>query len=418
MRNNERIIRQTKRALSWLNSDLSRSSSSHQPRSTLKRARRSLQQIKDAALREQGARRYAKRCRRSAAWKWLRSCDNSQDPSTDVSVMQDTVGNMDNQAIKCRFEFSPLVPRSCSYCERAINSWQSDATNKKLRAHMRRTGKDITCHMMFIESTHWSTDKMALELPDKRTFDLGRERLRVLRTILMINRYSLDLGRYLVFDYETCLQLTGRGWKVIAAYLASAMVRHEYGHYRSNNCYYLAINPVTAEAILSPFRPDFSDGFWEENYDGSIITYPADALSWPALLGMQHALRSALSAEGWKSIPGIPWLLKSSCKEMYRYAQGTLDPTNHAGQLRQQGCYSEAVAALYATFMWTCPLVLSAGQSAPWLIGVWTPKRLRGIVRLQARVRGWLLRRELYSPHTELGQRRLQHLWASFQNDY
>ena len=32
--------------------------------------------------------------------------------------------------------------------------------------------------------------------------------------------------------------------------------------------------------------------------------------------------------------------------------------------------------------------------------------------------RGWLLRRKLYSPHTELGQRRLKLLWASFENDY
>ena len=240
--------------------------------------------------------------------------------------------------------------------------WQSDATQKRMRAHIRRIAKDVTSHTMYVKSTHWSTDEMVLEYPGRCRFDMNQERLRLLRTLLMIPQFWPDLSRYLVFSSEVGLQLAGRGWNVVATYLGTGIVQGKYGPYRGDNCYYLAINSATGPAILSPFCPDYSGGCWEENWDGSITAFPPDAYSWPALLGMESALRLALSPiGGYKPNPGIPWLLKLSCMDMYRHAQYRLDPANPTEQLKQQACHSEAVAALYATFMWTCPLVLSAG---------------------------------------------------------
>lgn len=146
-----------------------------------------------------------------------------------------------------------------------------------------------------------------------------------------------------------------------------------------------------------------------------IYFLPCTSYSWPCLEGLDNALPLAQSRRDHSE--RFPWLSRLSCLDMWRHARGRLDPVDPTEKLRQNTCYAEAVAALYATFMWTCPLVLSAGQFAPWPVRVWKPRRVRTIVRLQARVRGWSVRRSLYSPYTELGRRRLQRLWASFQSD-
>ena len=108
MRNNERIIRHTKHALSWLKFDWTRSPDSSQPRSTVKRAQRRLQQIKDAVLRERYARKQARKSRQHyAASKWQRSHSSLHGTSRDMSMTPDGADTMDNGAIQCRLEFCP-----------------------------------------------------------------------------------------------------------------------------------------------------------------------------------------------------------------------------------------------------------------------------------------------------------------------
>ena len=95
MHNNERIIRRTKHALSWLDFDLNRSSGATQPRCTVKRAQRILKRIQGAALREQSVRKRARRTQQQdAAGKWLHGC--SQGIGPDMPVTPDEADNTDN----------------------------------------------------------------------------------------------------------------------------------------------------------------------------------------------------------------------------------------------------------------------------------------------------------------------------------
>ena len=278
-----------------------------------------------------------------------------------------------------------------------------NAASNRLRAYIRGTGKDVS-----VMSLHRRIDMMALEYPDQCPFALNP-------------RCKKDYSGYpCIFDedFGVCLQLAGRGWKVVAAYLGSAVVRSGCGQYESDNCYLLAINPITSQVILSPFYPDYySEVHYNEGRDGLMRTFPLEWFARPALLGIDHALRSTLSLKPGSYGPQLPWVVRLSCEDMMAHAESEVDPVDVKLQRRLQPrpCYSEAVAALYATFMWTCPLALSSGPFSPWRVRVWTPKRVRGIVRLQACVRGWMLRRLLYSPYTELGQRRLQLQWASLR---
>ncbi len=342
---------------------------------------------------------------RLAAWKWL--CKGNGREAIDVP---DWANGIDSRLVDLfypdnlrYFVWAAEAPK------RPVKVRRCNAARKQLRAYIRGTGKDVT-----VISLHSRIDDMALEYSEQCPFELDTRKKDPSGFPCTVDE-----------DFGVCLQLAGRGWKVVAAYLGSAMVQSRYGQgrYKRDNCYYLAINSVTAQAILFPFYPDYySEGHYDEGSDGLMRKPPPDC-QWgarPALLGMDRALRSILSPRPEKYSPIFPWLLKLSCLEMMSYAESKVDPVDLRLQrrLQPQPCYSEAVAALYATFMWTCPLVLSAGPFLPWRMKVWTPRRVRGIVRLQACVRGWLLRRRLYSPHTELGQRRLQLLWASFQHDY
>ena len=72
-----------------------------------------------------------------------------------------------------------------------------------------------------------------------------------------------------------------------------------------------------------------------------------------------------------------------------------LDQVGPEQLLHQQTIHKEALLALYATLLWRWSQSLSVGQSASWQNRVWTLERYRAIVRLQARVRGWLVRRSL-----------------------
>lgn len=220
------------------------------------------------------------------------------------------------------------------------------------------------------------------------------------------------------------------------------MVAIYLAHDKLCDSHYLAVNPATSQAILSPFEIPSHKTLWIA-YDGDddeVYAYwigPYIGLECLVQEGLDAALRIALSPR--TCHPAIVGALSLSCTDMMRYARSRLDPVNPKQPLRRQATHmdqtqscsceycachacadssrNEAVSALYATFLWSCPLVLSAGQFAPWQVRVWTPGRFRALVRLQARVRSWLVRRRLYSPYTELGQRRLQRLWASFQHD-
>ena len=289
--------------------------------------------------------------------------------------------------------------------KRASKILQRRAARKCQYAHSKGTGMDVP-----IPSTHWSRDRMALDFHPK--YPYGRQ-----------SHHTLNGSRFLVTDDEdfgASIQ-PGRGWKVVATYLGPKRGCNLGGFYsyRSgrDNCYYLAVNPVASQAILSPFWHDYSANWWDEDSDDDGLIYlpPCTSSSWPSLDGLDYALRLALSHRDCSD--RFPWLLRLSSLDMWRYARGRLDPVDPTEQLQQRTLYAEAVAALYVTFMWTCPLVVSAGQFAPWPVRVWTPRRFRAIVRLQAHVRGWSVRRSLYSPYTELGQRRLQLLWESFQHD-
>ncbi len=465
MHNNERIIRRTNRALSWVDFALNRRFGLHQPRSKIKRAQRFLKEARDAALHAKSARKHARRKRLHA---------RTRGTGKDVPIMSDGADHMDSRALESRPHHPLFDPESGLWGdlqERPLKLWrfaawkrlckgtgrdmsavphwaymmdpgaadlfypnylrsaikgcrqedaperpakvrQCDANEMRMRAYIRGNGKDVS-----VMSLHGSIDHMALEYPDQCPFDLDAS-------------CKKDWGGTpCTFDedFGVCLQLAGGGWKVVAAFLGSAMVQYSVygGQYKGDNCYFLAINPVTAQAIISPFYPDYySEGHYDEGCDGLMYTYSPDDVDRPALLGMERALISTLSPRKFLrkgTLRNIfPWVLKLSCVDMMGYAESKVDPVDLAlqRQLQHQARYSEAVAALYATFMWTCPQVLLAGPFSPWRVRVWTPKRVRGIVRLQACVRGWLLRRELYSLHIELGQRRLQLMWASFKDDY
>ena len=288
-------------------------------------------------------------------------------------------------------------------CKRARKILQRNAARKWQHAHSRGTGRDVP-----IPSTHWSIDKMALDFHPRYPYNLH-------------SSYMLNCSKNLVNDDEdfgASIQ-PGRGWKVVATYLGSKRGSNLDGwySYRSSrdNCYYLAVNPVTSQTILSPFWPNYRAGWWDEDYNGLLHFFPCTSYSGPSLEGLDSALRLALARRDYSD--RFPWLLRLSGPDMWRYAKGGLDPINPTQQVDHQALYGEAVSALYATFMWTCPLVLSAGQFVPWPVRVWTPHRVRAIVRLQAHIRGWSVRRSLYSPYSELGRRRLQLLWESFQHD-
>lgn len=236
---------------------------------------------------------------------------------------------------------------------------------------------------------------------------------------------------FLIPDDEDCgasIQL-GRGWKVVAIYLLSGRDDRRYYYRRDRHYlpikgdmgrgYYLAINPVTSQVLCSSFVPCFTcwNGswyYWDYNeWDYDMYYEP---LASPSLDGLDAALRSDLSP-GSHDIESA-WPLRLSCSNMMCYARSRLSAADPKREQHQQpACQTEAVLAMCANFIWSCPRILSAGQFAPWQVKVWCPARLRSIVRLQACFRGWALRRSLYSPYTELGQRRLRRLWASFQND-
>ena len=229
----------------------------------------------------------------------------------------------------------------------------------------------------------------------------------------------------------------GQGWKVVAVYLVrdegaedDQIYAYSYWSYGWGCC--LAIDPVTSQVYCSSFRPHFWKGTWKyrEADDAVQLTYLP--LTAPSLDGLLGALKLDLLPESY-GIEGAwalrmsctascniecPWPLRMSCTEMMRYARSRLsaaDPKQQ--QHRQVARHTEAVLAMCATFIWTCPQIVSAGESGAWRTKVWTQARLQAIVRLQAYCRGWLLRRSLYSPHTEVGQRRLRKLWTSFQED-
>ena len=245
---------------------------------------------------------------------------------------------------------------------------QQRITKKWVRAHSRGTGIDVPTTPTYYAPMH------------KRTIEFHPD----------YYQYDYDGRKDPVPDDEDfgATIMPGRGWRVVATYVIWD---------RDQPSYYLAINPATEQAILSPFLEGsrYMMSSFEEDIDA--------------------ALRSVLSTRK-DSFRLLPWVLALSCSDMLHYARSRLDPVDPTQQLQQQASYGRAVEALYATFLWACPLVLSAGQFAPWMVWVWAPYSYCSVVRLQARVRGWLVRRELYSPYTELGQRRLQRLWASFED--
>ena len=201
-----------------------------------------------------------------------------------------------------------------------------------------------------------------------------------------------------------CIQARA-GWRVVATYLPD----HDDSAF-----YYLAVNPGGSWAILSADQlPDnYQDRRVGWDNDGNpIYRYRHMDLTSHILECLDAALRS-------RFLPtyASTWLLGLECTNILSYAKSKLNQVGPEQRLHQQA-HNEALSALHATLLWRWSQYLSAGSSAPWQIRVWTPERNRAIVRLQAHVRGWLFRRSLYSPHTELGQR-LQRLWAAFQHDY
>ena len=288
---------------------------------------------------------------------------------------------------------------------------QRCARSKWQHAHCRGTGKDVP-----IPSWSGSVDKLVIEY------------------LADYCPYNEDCCASLVYDDEDCgagIQ-PGRGWRVVAI----SILQNELSH-----SYYLAANPATSQAILSPFRVPYHKRILVADFDedGIYTVYAAVGISIERLVmeGLDDALRIALSPR--RCTPAIEGALSLSCADLLRYARSRLDPVSPSQPLQQRATYmdqmqkcscnyracracasssrNEAILALYATFLWSCPLVLSAGQFVPWQVRVWTPWRFRALVRLQARVHGWSVRRSLYSPHTELGKRRLLRLWASFQHD-
>ena len=343
MHNHERVMRNTKRALSTLNFSLKRHHSSERPRSAVKGEQRSLRRSRAVALQQMSARKHARRGRQyCASSKWQHAhyigtdIDNDDDSGDDIMPLWPDI--------------EVQTARACAPYYRQCATWCYDCGD---------LCSGIPVHVAeFCGACIWAH----------------------------------------------------RGWRVVATFLLD----HDY-----SACYYLAVNAARSRAILSAFR--LRRNYWEYRAGWDAAGYPTyhyrhmDLQS--HILDRLHAgLRSGLLPR--KKCKGGTWLLRLRCTNMLRFARSTLDELGSKQLMHQQTVYDEAFLALSATFLWSWPQLLSGGRSASWQIRVWTPERYQAIVRLQAHVRGWLLRRSLRSPHTELGKRRLQRLWASFQHDY
>ena len=168
------------------------------------------------------------------------------------------------------------------------------------------------------------------------------------------------------------------GWRVVATYLPPD---------HDSACYYLAINPVGSRAVLSAIQltPSYREkrvGWDDDGYP--IYLYEHMDLTSHILEHLDAAIRSRSSP-----MYASTWLIVLRC------AVSRLDRGGPEQLLPQQTIHKEALLALYATLLWRWSQLSSAGQSASWQNRVWTSERYQAIVRLQARVRGWLTRRSL-----------------------
>ena len=223
---------------------------------------------------------------------------------------------------------------------------QRHATSKWQHARSRGTGKDVP-----IPSRPGSVDKLAVEfLADYSPFDPY-----VHRCAFLVNDDE---------DCGACIQ-PGRGWRVVAIYVA---------HDKLCDSHYLAVNPATSQAILSPFEIPSDNVVIAYDDNDEIYTFwvgPCIGLVCLVQEGLDAALRTALSPRGCN--PAIVGALSLSCTDMMRYARSRLDPVNPKQPLQQQAsridqmqscrceywaCHAcmnasrkDAVSALYATFL-------------------------------------------------------------------
>ncbi len=111
MHNNERIIRRTKHALSWLDFHLNRSSGSHQLRSSVERAQRTLKETQDAALHQKTLQKHARRARQQrGARKWLHA--DSRGTREDDPIMPIGADNEKTWALESRPRHRHFHPRA------------------------------------------------------------------------------------------------------------------------------------------------------------------------------------------------------------------------------------------------------------------------------------------------------------------
>ncbi len=338
--NHERVMRNTKRALSALDFSLKRTHGSERPRAAVKGEQRSLRRARAGALQQMQARKYARKRRQyRAAGKWHHAHYTGTDNNSKDDSDDDTMPASPDTEVETARACAPYYRKCATYC--------------------------------------WSCQDYCYGIPVHVAEFCG-----------------------------ACIRAR-RGWRVIAIYLLD----HDY-----SACYYLAVNAARSRAILSAIRLPGNYSKYRAGWDdaGYPIYHRRHMDLQSHILERLHAaLRSGFLP---KRRICDTWLLRLRCTNLARFARSKLDQARPEQIMHQRATYNEAFSALYTTFLWSWPQFLTGGRSASWQIRVWTPERYHAIVRLQAGVRGWLLRRELYSPYTELGQRRLHCQWASFQH--
>lgn len=204
----------------------------------------------------------------------------------------------------------------------------------------------------------------------------------------------------------------GDGWRMIAKFSGGTQRWQPYYSFwdrEREGGFYLAAR--AADAAVALYKYDSHDGLC------SLCSY--------GVLDSEGGIEQAQD--------GKP-LLRLGFEEMLKYAEEFIDPCMTARTLQAKDEHYAAITTLYDAYKrwWAAgPMpgqsTMTENMQTLGQEGVqepkdlnkacecWTSAQYNGVVKLQPRVRGALLRKHLHSPYTELDKRRLMLQWSAMR---